>query len=349
MDTEVPGGKAMKTRWLPGLILVVCGQATAAEVTVQNDSLTEFSQAVIVTGFISGGGAGSWLTSPCDGNLVAAQIFWRSQSGTSGETIHQAINIYRSGSFPDPGDLAATIGGPVLNDGVINEWRFLDENEVIPLNVPVEQNETVVVALIFDAAPPSPFGPSVVRDVDGIEAQRNTIFSNFGAGFEWRDASSLGVAGDWVIRAVVDCKFGATEADVSVAITANPPFYTAGEPLNYTVVVSNAGPAAANGATVVDIFPADFLGPSWTCAGSNGASCTPAGSGNITQLVNLPAASEVSFSISGSVDAGISGNLVNTATVVLPGGLTDPDPDNNSATLTTEPIGDPIFEDRFEM
>lgn len=339
----------MKNHWFSGLIFIACGQAMAAEVTLQNDSVTDFSQAVIVTGFLAGGGAGSWLTSPCNGNLVAAQVFWRSESGTSGQTIHSAIDIYRSGSFPNPGALAATIGGPVLNDGVVNEWRFLDENEVIPLNVPVVQDETIVVALIFDSAPPAPAGPSVVRDVDGIQAQRNTIFTNFGGGFGWFDAGSLGVTGDWVIRAVVDCETGASEADVSVTMTADPPFYTAGESLSYSIVVANAGPAVANGATVVDIFPADYLGPTWTCVGSNGASCTPAGSGNITQLVNLPAASEVTFVIDGSMAAGATGNLVNTATVVLPGGLTDPDPDNNSTTLTLEPIGDPVFADRFEQ
>ncbi len=339
----------MKRHRLSIFVFLVCGQLTAAEVTLQNDSLVEFSQAVIVTGFLAGGGAGSWLTSPCNGNLVAAQVFWRSQSGTSGQTIHQAIDIYRSGTFPDPGALAATIGGPVLNDGVINEWRFLDENQVIPLNVPVVQDETVVVALIFDGAPPAPAGPSVVRDVDGIQAQRNTIFTNFGTGFAWFDAASLGVTGDWVIRAVVDCETGSSEADVSVSLTANPTFYTAGEPLSYSLVVANAGPATANGATVVDIFPADYLSPTWTCVGSNGASCNAAGSGNITQLVNLPAASEVTFTVNGSVAAGLTGNLINTATVVLPGGLTDPDPDNNSATLTTEPIVDPVFEDRFEQ
>jgi hypothetical protein len=45
--------------------------AHAAEVTIQNDALTDFGTAVIVTGFIAGGGAGSWLTSPCDGSLRA--------------------------------------------------------------------------------------------------------------------------------------------------------------------------------------------------------------------------------------------------------------------------------------
>ena len=79
------------------------GGANAEEVTVRNDSLTDFSTAVVVTGFIAGGGAGSWLTSPCTGAVRAVQVFWRSQSGTTGQIIHNRIDILRGGVFPVPG------------------------------------------------------------------------------------------------------------------------------------------------------------------------------------------------------------------------------------------------------
>lgn len=330
------------------LATVLCGGAAAAEVTVQNDSLTDFGSAVVVTGFIAGGAAGSWLTSPCAGNIVAVQVFWRSQSGTAAQTIHEAVRIHRAGSFPAPGAVAETVGGPVLTDGVMNEWRFIDKNNVIPILVPVIQGETFVVSLTFDEAPPLVVGPSVVRDTNGIQPGRNTIYSNFGAGFEWRDAGTLGVTGDWVIRAVVDCQAASTEADVAVGLAASPSAYTAGAPLAYTLVVSNAGPAAAPGTTVVDLFPAAFTGATWTCTASGGASCGAAGSGNITQLVNLPPGAQVVFNATGTVAPGTVGPITNTATAVLGPGLTDPVPGNNTDSVVVEPDNDLIFAHGFE-
>lgn len=330
------------------LATAAAGAASAAEVTVQNDSLTDFGSAVVVTGFVGGGAAASWLTSPCAGNVVAVQVFWRSQSGTGAQVIHEAVRVHRAATFPVPGAVAETVAGPVLTDGVMNEWRYIDENNVIPLVVPVALGETFVVSLTFDEAPPLVVGPSVVRDTNGIQPARNTIYSDFGAGFEWRDAGTLGVTGDWVIRAVVDCQAASTEADVAVGLAASPAAYTAGAPLAYTLVVSNAGPAAAPGTTVVDLFPAAFTGAAWTCSGSGGGACAASGAGNITQLVSLPPGGQVVFDVTGTVAPGTTGALVNSATAVLGAGLSDPLPGNNTDTVVSMPDDDLIFAAGFE-
>ena len=105
----------MNTRIATALLTASIGfGAQAAEVTVKNDSLTNFGSAVIITGFAAGEKAASWLTSPCNGNLRAVQVFWRSQTGGSPVVIHLAIEISRSGTFPIPGALAQAINGPVL-------------------------------------------------------------------------------------------------------------------------------------------------------------------------------------------------------------------------------------------
>ena len=323
--------------------------AHAAEVTVKNDSLTNFSAAVIVGGFVAGEKAASWLTSPCNGDIRAVQVFWRSPSGTTGETIHSGIQIYRSGTFPTPGALAQSIGGPVLTDGVLNEYRHLDENQVVPVIVPVSANETFVVALEFDTTVTAS-DPSVVRDVDGNQPGRNALYARLAPGsYAWFNSSSLGVNGDWVIRAVVDCAAGA-QADVGVTASTTPGQYTAGQPLAYTIVVANAGPAASPTTTVVDIFPAAYLTPAWTCTPTGGASCAaPSGNGNITQNVGLPAGSSVTFAVTGTVAAGTTGTLVNSATAVVGGGVTDPNPGTNTATTNTGPAaGEVVFANGFE-
>ncbi len=332
-----------------GLALALAGLANANEVTVSNDSLGDNSSGVIVTGFAAGEGAASWLTTPCDGNIVAAQVFWRSQDGTADQVLGDSLDIYRAGTFPNPGSLAVEIGGPVLTDGVINEYRYLDENNTIPLMVPVVQDETFVLSFVFADAPPAPVGPSVVRDTDGITAGHNALYGDIGAGLQWHDAATVGISGDWVLRAVVNCQAISTVADVGVTLTADLPAYVAGAGLTYTITVANAGPASAPGVTVVDAFPQAYTGVTWTCAASGAASCTASGSGTIAQTVSLPAASQVVFSVDGTVAAGPTGTLGNSATAVVAPPQSDPATTNNTAALNLDPAAiDLIFADGFE-
>ncbi len=323
--------------------------AQAVEMTVRNDSLANFSEAVIVGGFSPNEKAASWLTSPCNGNIRAVQVFWRSGAGTSGQTIHSGIQIYRAGAFPTPGALAQEIGGPVLTDGLLNEYRFLDENNVIPLIVPVNANETFVVALQFGTTVAAG-DPSVVRDVDGNTSGRNALFAEFPAGtFTWFNSQSFGINGDWVIRAVVDCAAGPQLADVSATASTTPAQYRAGQPLAYTIVIGNAGPAASPSNTVVDIFPAAYVAPSWTCSATGSATCAASGNGNITQNISLPVGSNVTFLVNGTVAAGTTGTLTNSATAVVNGSVSDPNTNNNTATTnTTAASPENIFSNGFE-
>lgn len=336
------------TVWL-GLALALAGNAGANEVTIKNDSLTDFGGAAIIWGFVSGEMAGSWLTSPCDGNLVAVQIFWRSPSGTSADVIGSAIHIYRSGTFPNPGIEAQTVGGPVLQDNALNEWRYLDENSSIPLVVPVTMNETVVVALEFADPPVAGTDPSVVRDTDGNTPGHNTIYADIGSSFVWFDSATLGVTGDWVIRAVVNCTTVSTDADVSVSMSATPDAYTAGSALQYTIVVANAGPASSPNTILVDTFPAALQAPAWTCTGSGGATCPADSSGHIIGQAALPAGSHITFTVDGTVAPGTTGTLTNSMTAVVNAPATDPAGTNNTATLDLEAaVSDVIFANGFD-
>lgn len=335
------------TIWL-GFLLGLSQATAASEVTVKNDSLTDFGNAVIVQGFVAGEMAGSWLTSPCDGNLVAVQIFWRSTSGTEPFVIGDSINIYRSGIFPAPGDLALSVGGPVMNDNALNEFRYQDENNTLPISVPVASGEAVVVAFEFAEAP-QPSDPSVVRDTNGVQPNRNTIYGDIGLGPDWYPASDLGVNGDWVIRAVINCQTVSTEANVSTQLASSPGTYTPGGPLQYTITIGNGGPASAPGTTVVDTFSSAFTGITWVCAASGGASCAPSGSGNIIDTANLPPGSLAVYTVNGTVSAATTGLLSNSATAIVHAPVTDPDSTNNTASLDIEPaVNDVIFANGFE-
>ncbi|MDG4550539.1 MAG: DUF11 domain-containing protein, partial [Candidatus Contendobacter sp.] len=123
------------------------------------------------------------------------------------------------------------------------------------------------------------------------------------------------------------------QADLAITKTDGVTTATPGGSVTYTITASNAGPSNATGATVADTFPA-ALTCAWTCVGAGGGTCTAAGSGNINDTVNLPSGGSVTYTASCAVSASATGNLVNTATVAAPGGVTDPTPGNNSATDT---------------
>ncbi len=134
---------------------------------------------------------------------------------------------------------------------------------------------------------------------------------------------------------VIQRGYGSNFTDLSVTKTDNLASANPGQPVTYTIVVSNAGPSVAIGATVVDNLPAEITGATWTCAGAAAGDCVvSSGSGNINRIVNLPAGGSVTYTLTGTISAAATGSLSNTATVTAPGGVTDPTPGNNSATDT---------------
>lgn len=177
------------------------GTLQATEQVVKNDSIVNGSTATIQAGFDPGESAASWLTSPCNGNIVAVQVFWRSASGGQAPSLEQSITIFAAGTFPNPGTTLAFLEGPVMTDGVLNEFRYLDENQTIPIDVPVTAGQVFVVSFKFENDPSPSNGPSVVTDF-GCQNGKNAIDA---IGLGWVNSCSLGVSGDFMIRAVVDC------------------------------------------------------------------------------------------------------------------------------------------------
>lgn len=117
-----------------------------------------------------------------------------------------------------------------------------------------------------------------------------------------------------------------------------------GQPVAYTLLVSNNGPANVPGTiTVSDIVPANIGTVTWVCTLVAGtADCDTstvgagsAGSGNAITLprVALNSGGQIQIIVSGT--AITAGTAVNTATVSLPAGYNDPTPSNNHATATT--------------
>jgi uncharacterized repeat protein (TIGR01451 family) len=123
-------------------------------------------------------------------------------------------------------------------------------------------------------------------------------------------------------------------ADLSITKTDGQTTDVPGTSITYTIVASNAGPNAASGAMVTDTLPAAITGATWTCVAAGGAACTGSGAGSINDAVNLPMGGTVTYTLTGTISPSATGSLSNTAMVAAPGGVTDPNSANNSATDT---------------
>ncbi|MFZ5911786.1 MAG: DUF11 domain-containing protein [Chloroflexota bacterium] len=141
-------------------------------------------------------------------------------------------------------------------------------------------------------------------------------------------------------------------ADLAISKTDGANFYTAGDPILYTITILNDGPSNAVGFDVQDIVPATISGLTVTCAPAGTANCgVDTTIGNTVAFTGASlaagAGNQINITIQGTVDAGASGDLSNTADIIIPGGagFTDPDLGDNSDTDTDQqalslPYGD---------
>ncbi len=137
-------------------------------------------------------------------------------------------------------------------------------------------------------------------------------------------------------------------ADVQVSKTG-PANVTGGNPVVYTLVFTNTGPGAADGAVWSDPVPAEISSVSASCgAVTGGAVCgspTVAGNSVTGAIPTFPSKSSVTVTISG-VSPLQTTTLVNTATIDPPAGVPDSDTTNNSSTASTST---PVHLQSFEV
>jgi uncharacterized repeat protein (TIGR01451 family) len=118
-----------------------------------------------------------------------------------------------------------------------------------------------------------------------------------------------------------------------------------GDLLTYTIVASNPGPSHAPSNQVLDGFEPD-LTCAWTCAAAGGATCTASGDGGISDIVPLPVGASVTYTANCAVSLTPDEWIYNEARVLIGGGVTEIDTDDNEA-IDEDPTT-VIFEDGFE-
>ncbi|HSM12974.1 MAG TPA: beta-propeller fold lactonase family protein [Thermoanaerobaculia bacterium] len=118
------------------------------------------------------------------------------------------------------------------------------------------------------------------------------------------------------------------------------------EPFQVTVTASNAGPNDVAAAGVSVAISANGGAVSWTCA-ATGGSCSPSGSGDIDDLVDLTAGGSLVYTVSGVVpDQAPGPEIVASSSIEAPAGVVDPVASNDAAESRI--LIPSIFLDGFE-
>jgi uncharacterized repeat protein (TIGR01451 family) len=130
----------------------------------------------------------------------------------------------------------------------------------------------------------------------------------------------------------------ASQADVSVTKTDSPDPVTAGQNLTYTIIVSNAGTAAAQNVQLSDTLPAGTTFVSLTPpAGWNNTTPAVGGTGTVTSMIStLPAGSaSQTFVLVVKTNASTADGATITNTANVATTSTESSTTNNTATATT--------------
>lgn len=202
MIASAKKSKNWNQRWWPllvGLAVLTLGvagggdPARSAPVTLQNDGFLSGGSAAFNAGFVTGE-MGAVTLGPVNENYQINEI-----------------RLLFGPVQPAPND-PVTVNLRIYNDtGVINPGTevFFNSFQLTPatdalhtldissanLMMAAGASFRVAVELLHDGA------PSIARDDNGITAGRNWIFTG---GTGWVSSDSLGVPGDWIIRAVVE-------------------------------------------------------------------------------------------------------------------------------------------------
>jgi hypothetical protein len=158
--------------------------------------------AVPLLAFLAGEQVGAVFDVPADDypiEILRLGVGWGSQFGGNPSSLEQALHIYPAG-LPNPGTAQFSLPGPVLIDGIINEFDIsaLAGNKIINSGP-----FTVALELANQSSPP--FGSAPMHDNMGCIAGRNAVFVIPDG---WSDACPLGVTGNWVFHVVyrqLDC------------------------------------------------------------------------------------------------------------------------------------------------
>ncbi len=138
-------------------------------------------------------------------------------------------------------------------------------------------------------------------------------------------------------------------ADLQITKGDNATTYVPNGMLTYTVSIINNGPSGVTGAVIADNIPFQIASWSWICASQNGGAtgCDPTSNTttNFNDTINLPNGASIVYTVTASISSSASGDLINSASITAPAGVSDLIAGNNSASDTDQAIISSTFPD----
>ncbi len=240
--------------------------------------------------------------------------------------------------FTVPGDLLAnastvTITAPQGSVVIINVSGTSDQIENLGLTLSGTDNQHVVWN----------FSQATSLNISGVEVAGSVLAPLANVSF-----NSGGLDGTLVANSVtgggefhnapsqVGCVAylqptqNGSQADLAITKTDGVTLVIPGTNTTYTIVVTNNGPGNVTGALVSDVLPAGT-----TFVSATGGATYNAATNTVSYTTGtLATSANTSFTVTLAISPTLTGTLTNTATVLPPAGVTDPNPANNSASDT---------------
>ena len=224
-------------------------------------------------------------------------------------------------------------------------------------------------ALVYSIQVRNPAGPSAVRDVvvsdpfpDELTCQWSCVAAAGAScargshGGDINDSVDLPIGGNITYTAACNVASSATgvlvntatatvatggsfsdsdsttvliQADVEVSKDDGTDTAVPGNSTTYAIIVNNDGPSDVRNATVIDITPPGFS-CQWSCEPTGGALCDPQPTGNLVDIIDLPAGGSAAYTAQCTIPARAFGYITNRVRVELPDGVTELDPSDNA-------------------
>ncbi len=137
------------------------------------------------------------------------------------------------------------------------------------------------------------------------------------------------------------------QIDAQIILGDNIDIVSAGELIDYTILVTNISTIDIVDAVVTDSIPLEILSTSWICNASGSASCSASGNGTINDVVNIPAFQSLTYTVSATLINTPFNSVEYSASIASSANQFDTDMSNNSATDINF-VSDNIFTDGFE-
>jgi uncharacterized repeat protein (TIGR01451 family) len=321
---------------LGGAIFNAGGIVTIQNSTFYNNSVAHGTGAVKVdqqfgTGHAGDGSDAGGAIFSRDGSLIVQNSTF---SGNTATSSGGGIQAYGIGSFVLANTIVANNGAQECikgglvgssNSGIISANNLITSNyscvgvtvTADPLLGPLQLNggDTPTMAIQYGVSPAIDTGSdSVVSASPALATAQNGLSRPQGA----------------------HADIGAYEApppsaDISIAKAVSSTSAQPGDTLNYTLIVSNAGPNDASSVTVTDTLPTQLTFGS--CSADAGGVCTFSGGTVTISYASLAKNASSTITISSTVNSGVTDGLsVGNSASVSASSPTDPNTTNNSST-----------------